>query len=86
MDLEFFLKNLKLLSHLTFFGLTQCIKHELKDHLSSQPGISLILKVSIPALLNGTHPLQVDTGQLIEMVCSVHSVQLNWEDNKTDSN
>ena len=54
------------------------MKHELKDHISWQQRMLLILKICIPALLNETHPLRTNTGQLIEMVCSaVCTIQYN---------
>ena len=61
-----------------FLGLKQYIKHELKDHASWQHRMLLILRICIHALLNGTHPLHTDTGQLIEMVCSVYHIR-TWD-------
>ena len=71
------LKNIKLLTNLYLFYSEIYIKHELMDHISSQHRIFLILKICIHALLDGTHPLQVSTGQLIEMVCSVKYPVIN---------
>ena len=41
----------------------------MNKRISSHQRKLLILKICFLALYKGTHPLQVDTGQLIEMIC-----------------
>ena len=59
--------------------------HLLYNYMTTQNIIDFEIMYPFPALLNWTHPLHTDTGQLIEMVCSVvahcwprHSIKQNY--------